>query len=101
MKEIHLQELASMLPVEAEPFFNYLRSIEELLCASVSKEFSLSRCEKAVFDYEINFWFHHELHQLPMTLKVHVILDHYVWYFTAIIITELRKCLATKLRDLV
>ena len=90
-----------MLPVEAEPFFNYLRSIEELLCASVSKEFSLSRCEKAVFDYEINFWFLHELHQLPMTLKVHVILDHYVWYFTAIIITELRKCLATKLRDLV
>ena len=73
-----------MLPVEAEPFFNYLRSIEELLCASVSKEFSLSRCEKAVFDYEINFWFLHELFQLPMTLKVHVIIDHYVWYFTEI-----------------
>ena len=29
MKENHLQELASMLPVEAEPFLNYLRSIKE------------------------------------------------------------------------
>ena len=41
MKENHLQELSSMLPVEAEPFLNYLRSIKELHSATVSKEFSL------------------------------------------------------------
>ena len=50
--------------------------------ASVAKEFSLSRCQKAIFDFEINFWFLHEAYNLPMTLKVHVIIDHYDWYFT-------------------
>ena len=49
--------------------------------ASVSKDFNYTRCEKAVFDFEINFWFLHEHFQLPMTLKIHVIIDHYNWYF--------------------
>ena len=76
MKDIHLQELANMLPVEAESFLSYLRSIKELHLASVSKEFSLSRCQKVIFYFEINFWFLHEAYNLPMTLKVHVIIDH-------------------------
>ena len=62
-----------MLPVEEEPFLNYFRSIKEL--------YSYSRSEKSVFDYEVNFWHLHEQFSLPMTLKVHVILDHYMWYF--------------------
>ena len=82
MKDIHLQELANMLPVEAETFISYLRSIKELQLASVGKEFSLSRCQKAIFYFEINFWFLHEAFNLPMSLKVHVIIDHYAWYFT-------------------
>ena len=49
------------LPVEAESFINYLRSIKELHSATVSKEFNLERCEKAVFDFEILFWYLHEL----------------------------------------
>ena len=77
----HLQELSTMLPVEAESFLNYFRSIKELHSAVVSKEYSYSRCEKSVFDYEVNFWHLHEQFSLPMTLKVHVILDHYMWYF--------------------
>ena len=59
MKDLHLQELSNMLPVEAEPFINYLRSIKELHFVSVSKDFSLSRCEKAIFDFEVNFLFLH------------------------------------------
>ena len=70
-----------MLPVEAEPFIKYLRSIRELHFAVISKEYSFSRCEKAKFDFEINFWHLHENMSLPMTLKVHVIIDHYMWYF--------------------
>ena len=34
-----------------------------------------------MFDFEVNFWYLHEQYQLSMTLKVHVIIDHYVWYF--------------------
>ena len=49
--------------------------------ASVSKDFNYTRCEKAVFYFEINFWFLHEHFQLPMTLKIHVIIDHYNCYF--------------------
>ena len=70
-----------MLPVEAEPFLNYLRSIKELHSATVSKDFILERCESAVFNFETNFWYLHDMYQLSMTLKVHVIIDHYIWYF--------------------
>ena len=70
-----------MLPVEAEAFLNYLRSIMELHLATISSEYSYSRCEKAVFDFEIHFWYLHEQFNLSMTLKVHVIIDHYLWYF--------------------
>ena len=42
---------------------------------------SLERCESVVFNFEINFWYLHEVYQLSMTLKVHVIIDHYIWYF--------------------
>ena len=65
---------------EAEPFLNYLRSIKELHSATVSKDFSLERCESAVFNFEINFWYLHDMYQLSMTLKVHVIIDHYISY---------------------
>ena len=70
-----------MLPVEAKTCLTYLRSIKELHLASVAKDFSLARCEKAIFDFEINFCFLHQAFNLPMTLKVHVIIDHYAWYF--------------------
>ena len=80
-QDSNLEQLRSMLPVEAEPFLNYLRSIRELHFAVISKEFSYSRCEKAIFEFEIHFWHLHETMSLPMTLKVHIILDHYMWYF--------------------
>ena len=88
LKESSLQELATMLPVEAEPFLNYFRSIKELHSAVVAKEYSYSLCEKSVFDYEVNFWHLHEQFSLPMTLKVHVILDHYMWYFKEMSMTQ-------------
>ena len=81
MKYLHLQELSNILPVEAKTFINYLRIIKELQFASVSKDFSLSRCEKPIFDFKVNFWFLHAQYNLPMTLKVHIILGHDVRYF--------------------
>ena len=71
-KDSNLEELSVLLPVEAEPFLNYLKTIRELHFAVISKEFSYSRCESAVFNFEINFWHLHENMSLPMTLKVHV-----------------------------
>ena len=69
MKDVHLQELANMLPVEAETSLTYLRSIKELHLASVAKDFSLARCEKAIFYFEINFWFLHEAYKPSYDLK--------------------------------
>ena len=34
-----------------------------------------------IFDFEVNFWHLHNEFSLSMTLKIHVILDHYLWYF--------------------
>ena len=93
-------------PCRTEPFLNYFRSIKVSHSATVSKEFSLERCERAVFDFEVNFWYLHEQYQLSMTLKVHVIIAHYVWYFKEItwiqfmfIILELRKMSCSKIRQ--
>ena len=81
IKENNLQELALQLPVEGESFLNYMRSIRELHSAVVASEYSYSRCESAVFNFETNFWYLHKAYTLPMTLKCHVIIDHYLWYF--------------------
>ena len=67
--------------LNVKPFLNYLRSIRELHFAVVSKEYSYSRCEKTIFYFEIHFWHLHENFALSMTLKINVILDHYLWYF--------------------
>ena len=67
--------------MEAESFLNYMRSIRELHSAVVASDYSYSRCERAVFNFETNFWYMHEAYKLPMTLKCHVIIDHYLWYF--------------------
>ena len=76
-----MQLILTLSVIIVEPFLNYLRSIKELHSATVSKDFSLERCESAVFNFEINFWYLHDMYQLSMTLKVHVIIDHYIWYF--------------------
>ena len=60
IKETNLQELSLELPVEAEPFLNYMRAIRELHNAVISSDYSYSRCEKAVFDFETNFGHLHE-----------------------------------------
>ena len=49
--------------------------------ASISSEYSYSRYGKAVFDFQIHFWYLHQNFQLPMTLKCHVIIDYYLRYF--------------------
>ena len=68
IKENNLQELSLQLPVEAEAFLNYMRSIRELHSAVVASDYSYSRCERAIFNFETNFWYMHEAYKLPMTL---------------------------------
>ena len=51
--------------------------MEILKCPECTKTFT----KKTIFDFEINFWHLHENFALAMTPKVHVILDHFMWYF--------------------
>ena len=70
-----------MLPEEAEHFVSYMRSIRELhricLAEDLDQDFpSIIQNVQENFDYLFqNF-------SLNMTLKVHVILHHYSYYFT-------------------
>ena len=38
--------------------------------------------EQKLFDFEQNFYYLYECFDLNMTLKIHVIIHHYRWYFT-------------------
>ena len=81
LRETSLIELESMLPEEAEHFVSYMRSIRELhricLAEDLDQDFpSIIQNVQENFDYLFqNF-------SLNMTLKVHVILHHYSYYFT-------------------
>ena len=68
-----------MLPVSASPFISYLRSLRNVHELCVAEE--LGDYEAVLFDFKTNFDFLFEEFNLPMTLKIHVILDHYSEYF--------------------
>ena len=79
--ETNLQILAQMLPADMEPFINFLRSSRELHSVSVSTEFQPQDADFYLFSYKTNFDFLYENFDLNETLKAHVILAHYDWYF--------------------
>ena len=56
-------------------FVSTKTSNHERYASSKTNHYALCR------SFEVNFWYLHEQYQLSMTLKVHVIIDHYVWYF--------------------
>ena len=81
IKEENLQLLATMIPADKEPFVHFLRSVRELHSHCVSSEFKPKNTSLVLFNFETNFDYLYDNFRLNQTLKVHVILHHYAWYF--------------------
>ena len=71
--------LENSLPVTASCFINYLRSLRNLHQLCVAE--TLGDFQSIIFDFKTNFDFLYEEFNLPMTLKIHVIIHHYSEYF--------------------
>ena len=76
-----LEEIENLLPAEASPFITYLRSIGELHTICITSKFTEDGWKSALFNFEQNFFYLYEVYHINMTLKVHVILAHYKFYF--------------------
>ena len=81
LKEETLKELQEMLPEVEEPFIVYFKSLRELDRVCVTSHFEKEDWEQKLYDFEQNFFYLYECFNLNMTLKVHVIIHHYRWYF--------------------
>ena len=79
LREDILSQLENLLPVNASSFISYLRSLRNLheLCVAEN----LGDYETILFDFKTNFDFLYEEFKLPMTLRIHLIIDHYSDYF--------------------
>ena len=77
-----LEELKGILPEVEEPFIIYFRSLKELDRVCVTGNFETEDWEQKLFDFEQIFFYLYECFDLNMTLKIHVIIHHYHWYFT-------------------
>ena len=77
--EENLCELEAELIEEASPFLSYLRSIRSLHELCTSRD--LQDQDLILFDFAVNFEYLFENFNLNMTLKVHIILQHYQDYF--------------------
>ena len=81
LKEENLQLLSNMLPTDKEPFINFFRSCRELHSISVRTDFNPKDAEFYLFHFQINFDCLYEDFGVNETLKTHVILEHFSWYF--------------------
>ena len=70
-----------MLPSDMEPFINFLRNCKDLHSVSVRTEFKPHDADFYLFNFRTNFNYLYDNFGLNMTLKAHVILDHFEWYF--------------------
>ena len=70
-----------MLPTDKEPFINFFRSCRELHSISVRTDFNPKDAEFYLFHFQINFDCLYEDFGVNETLKTHVILEHFSWYF--------------------
>ena len=82
IKEIlrNLSELEDKLPSEAFPFIEYLQSIKEVHKMCIADVFD-ENYEILINEFKCKFYKLYEAFKLPMTLKIHVIVDHYADYF--------------------
>ena len=82
IREEVLEELQGILPEVEEPFIIYFRSLKELDRVCVTGNFETEDWEQKLFDFEQKNFYLYECFDLNMTLKIHVIIHHYHWYFT-------------------
>ena len=78
-----LEDLEATLPTYevAVDFTNYLRSIRDIHQVCLAKEVDLEKSKKVLEDVSSKFYHLFMEHNLNMTLKVHIILHHYQYYF--------------------
>ena len=65
--------------MSASAFITYLRSLRNLHELCVAEQ--LGDYEAVLYDFQTNFDYLYEEFNLPMTLKIHVIVHHYKQYF--------------------
>ena len=72
-----LEELDKI--VQVFPFIEYLQSIKELYIICISEKFN-NHYETIIIEFKSKFDKLYENFNLPMTLKTHVLVDHYADY---------------------
>ena len=79
IKEENLTELETMLPTEEHVFVTYLRSIRELHKVCITSDFDLNEAKIALFNLTQFFYLLYQLFQMNLTLKIRIIIHHYLW----------------------
>ena len=76
----NLKPLEDILPTDAFPFIEYLQSLKEVHEMCISEDFD-PNYDILLSEFKCKFDVLYEKFQLPMTLKIHVIVDHYGDFF--------------------
>jgi hypothetical protein len=79
LKEETLLDLEGSLPAEGGSFINYMKSIKQLHSVCIASE--LNDYKYAIENFKTNFDILYDQHNINMTLKIHVIVDHFQDYF--------------------
>ena len=70
-----------MLPAHKEAFIEFLRSCRELHSVSVRTVFKPQDADFYLYTFKTNFKYLYENFEVNETLKTHVIMAHFGWYF--------------------
>ena len=83
LKEKSLFDLEATLPTfsVAKDFTDYLRCIREVHKACTSKTLDLKEAKQVVKNFETKFYNLYMEYNLSMTLKCHIIIPHYLYFF--------------------
>ena len=76
----NLEQLEQMIPTEGFPFIEYLQSIKEVHKMSISDKFD-ENYQVLIDEFKSKFDILYDKFKINMTLKVHVIVDHFGDYF--------------------
>ena len=76
----NLKNLGDILPIEGFPFIEYLQCIKEVHNMCIAEVFD-DNSEILINEFKCKFEKLYTDFKLPMTLKIHVIVDHYSDYF--------------------
>ena len=71
--------MSEILPTEGFPFVEYIQSIKELHNMCISEEFN-ENYDTIIDEFKCKFDKLYDNFNLPMTLKIHITVDHYSDY---------------------